>query len=163
MTHNQDLEVVHKGQVAGEDEGQAVGHQGEGREARNHPSVDQEAGHQTIGPEKEHQEKGLIAVPGHPDRVQSRGNHVQNPHREGGHALDHGTLNQESVQEAGQVQDQNQVFTQDADQDPKSHILGPPGDDTVQGPQRENDIVLEIVMTPLRRKTGKILKILIEM
>ena len=64
VTHNQDLEVVHKGQVAGEDEGQAVGHQGEGREARNHPSVDQEAGHQTIGPEKEHQEKGLIAVPG---------------------------------------------------------------------------------------------------
>ena len=45
----------------------------------------------------------------------------------------------------------------DADQDPKSHILGPPGDDTVQGPQRENDIVLEIVMTPLRRKTGKCL------
>ena len=43
----------------------------------------------------------------------------------------------------------------DADQDPKSHILGPPGDDTVQGPQRENDIIQEIVMTPLRRKTGK--------
>ncbi len=45
----------------------------------------------------------------------------------------------------------------DADQDLKSHTPGPPGDDTVQGPQKGNDIIQEIAMTILRRKTGKCL------